>query len=141
VKTKRARGPLLRTIHRARNHRFRFALEIGFLVLLSSSPAPGQPIERPMTVEDQFRLRQPGDPILSPDGRWVLYTIERTVLAENARHSSIWLAPSDGSQPPREFLQEGDASPMWAPSSRSVFFLRGVTAGERQSRERPGLRP
>jgi dipeptidyl aminopeptidase/acylaminoacyl peptidase len=88
-----------------------------------------------MTVEDQFRLVVPGTPLLSADGRWVLYTTQRASLAENARHSTTWLAPADGRQPPREFLREGDASPMWAPDSRSVFFLREVGEGEQRSRE------
>src|SRR6185295_7102756 len=109
-----------RTLQRYRG----FALGTWFLLLLSCAGVSAQPVKRPMTVDDQFRLAEPGAPLLSPDGQWVLYTVERSVLAENARHSSTWLAPTDGSRPPREFLREGDASPMWAPGSRSVFFLR-----------------
>lgn len=95
-----------------------------FLVLISSSLAAAQPAKRPMTVDDQFRLVRPGAPLLSPDGKWVLYTIDRASLTENAWHSTTWLASTDGKQPPKEFLRKGDASPMWAPDSRSVFFLR-----------------
>lgn len=105
------------------------------LVLISSAPAPAQPARRPMTVDDQFRLVRPGAPLLAPDGKWVLYTTDRASLADNAWHSSTWLASTDGKQPPREFLREGDASPMWAPDSRSVFFLRSVGDGDRRSRE------
>jgi dipeptidyl aminopeptidase/acylaminoacyl peptidase len=96
-----------------------------FLVLIVSSPAPAQTVKRPMTVDDQFRLVEPGAPLLSPDGQWVLYTTRRASLAENAWHSSTWLASTDGKHPPKEFLHDGDASPMWAPTSRAVFFLRG----------------
>ncbi len=88
-----------------------------------------------MTVDDQFRFLEPSTPLLSPDGQWVLYTVERAVLAENARRSSTWLASTDGTHPPREILRDGDASPMWAPTSRSVFFLRWVTDGTQRSRE------
>ena len=101
------------------------ALVLSLLLLASNGPASAPPAKRPMTVDDQFRLAEPGAPLLSPDGRWVLYTVERASLAENARHTSTWLAPADGFVPPREFLREGDSSPMWAPTSRSVFFLRG----------------
>lgn len=103
------------------------ALALSLLLLLfsASAPAAAPPAKRPMTVDDQFRLAAPGTPLLSPDGRWVLYTVERASLAENARHTSTWLAPADGRVPPREFLREGDSSPMWAPTSRSVFFFRG----------------
>ena len=88
-----------------------------------------------MTVDDQFRLVEPGNPLLSPDGQWVIYTIERTSLAENARHKSTWLASTNAGITPREFLREGDAAAMWAPDSRSIFFLRSVTNGEKKSRE------
>jgi dipeptidyl aminopeptidase/acylaminoacyl peptidase len=90
---------------------------------------------RPMTVEDQFRLAEPGTPLISPDGQWVLYTVERSSLADNARRTSMWLAPATGAAPPREFLREGDSSPMWAPGSRSVYFLRSVGEGDARGRE------
>src|SRR5688500_4975271 len=73
---------------------------------------------RPMTVDDQFRLAEPGGPLLSPDGRWVLFPVDRVALAEDQRHTTWWLAPADGSAPPRAWLREGDRSPAWAPRSR-----------------------
>src|SRR5882672_3989532 len=105
------------------------------LLMVSTAQAPAQSAKRPMTVDDQFRLVEPGNPLLSPDGQWVIYTIERTSLAENARHKSSWLASTNAGIPSREFLREGDASPMWASDSRSIFFLRSVTNGEKKSRE------
>lgn len=128
-------NPLPTTSHRTLQRYRGFALGIWLLLLASGSPAKAEPAKRPMTVDDQFRLVEPGAPLLSPDGRWVLYTVERAALAENARHSSLWLASTDGRQRPREFLREGDASPMWSPGSRSVFFLRSVGDGEQRSRE------
>ena len=104
-------------------------------LLLLTSPVLAQDGRRPMTVEDQFRLAEPGTPLLSPDGRWVLYTVERASPTENARHSVAWLASANGATPPREFLRDGDSPPMWAPGSRSVFFLRSVGDGDKRSRE------
>jgi dipeptidyl aminopeptidase/acylaminoacyl peptidase len=104
-------------------------------VLMLASPPAEENVRRPMTVEDQFRLAEPGTPLLSRDGRFVLYTVERASLPENARHATTWLAASDGGTAPREFLREGDGNPMWAPDSRSVFFLRTVVKGEERSRE------
>jgi dipeptidyl aminopeptidase/acylaminoacyl peptidase len=88
-----------------------------------------------MTVDDQFRLVEPGAPILSPNGKWVLYSVTRTSVEGNKRQTTSWLAPTDGRFPPREFLSEGDSSPMWAPSSNSVYFIRPVVDGERRSPE------
>lgn len=91
---------------------------------LLATPAVAPAAPRPMTIDDQFRLVDFGEPLLSPDGRWVLYTTTRSSLAENARHTTTWLASVEGTAPARPLLREGDGSPMWAPDSRSIFFVR-----------------
>lgn len=88
-----------------------------------------------MTVDDQFRIKEAGTPLLSPDGNWVLFSVETMSLKENARHSRFMIAPANGSARPSDFLKEGDSQPMWSPSSKSVFFLRGVGEGQRRSTE------
>src|SRR4029079_9263741 len=81
--------------------------------------------KRPLTVDDEFRIVEAANPLISPDGRWVLYSVPHASLADTARHSVIWIAPTgDGGAAPRELLKEGDGSPMWARDSRSVFFVR-----------------
>jgi dipeptidyl aminopeptidase/acylaminoacyl peptidase len=105
------------------------------LLLTYCASTSAQTAKRPMSVDDQFRLVEPGAPLLSPDGQWVLYTISRSSIDENKRHTSVWIASTQNRSAPREFLREGDSSPMWAPTSRSVYFLRSVTDGERRSRE------
>lgn len=112
-----------------------FALALCLLLLTCCASTSAQTVKRPMSVDDQFRLVEPGAPLLSPDGQWVLYTISRSSLDENKRHTSVWIASTQNKRPAREFLREGDSSPMWAPTSRSVYFLRSVVDGERRSRE------
>jgi AraC family transcriptional regulator len=90
---------------------------------------------RAMTVDDQFRLVAVGDPLMSPDGNWVVYSVSRMSLSENARHSTFWLAATQGNVAARESLLEGDESPMWAPDSHSVYLLRSVGNGSRAGRE------
>jgi len=68
-------------------------LSMSFALLAATSPpATAQTSKRLMTVDDQFRLLAPNNPLLSPDGKWVLYTIDRPSLPENVVHSSVWLA-------------------------------------------------
>lgn len=110
------------------------------LVLISSTlilpdKASTQTGKRPMSVDDRFRFVEGGAPLISPDGRWVLYTRTRLALADNSQHVSSWLARTEGDVSSREFLRVGDGSPMWAPDSRSVFFFRRVTTGNAPARE------
>jgi dipeptidyl aminopeptidase/acylaminoacyl peptidase len=94
------------------------------LFALSSAAVLAEEPKRPLTVDDEFRIVEAANPLISPDGRWVLYAVTNSSLRENARHTAIWLAPADSGAPPRELLKEGDGSPMWARDSRSVFFVR-----------------
>ncbi len=48
--------------------------------------APTQAAERagrPLAIEDFYRLRSPGAPALSPDGRWVAFTVTSREEATN----------------------------------------------------------
>jgi len=98
-----------------------------FMALTAASPH-----QRPMEVDDQFRIVEPANPLVSPDGGWVLYGVERIALAENARTTATWLASTGGSTAPMEFLGNDDRSPMWSPDSNSVFFLRSGELFERR---------
>lgn len=111
------------------------ALTLCLMLLTFCASSSAQRVKRPMSVDDQFRLVDPSAPLLSPDGQWVLYTVGRTSIAENARYSSVWIASTRNKEVPRQFLLEGDSSPMWSPSSSSVYFLRSVGNGEKRSRE------
>ncbi|MFG6195608.1 TolB family protein [Nonomuraea sp. JJY05] len=71
----------------------------------------------------------PLQPAISPDGRWVAYTV--TTIGRKDEHPSgaIWVAATDGSSAPRK-LTAGTAKdflPRWAPDSASLFFGSGAS--------------
>ncbi len=45
-----------------------------------------------LTFDDYIALKSVGDPQLSPDGRWVAYTVTEYSLKENRGTTRIWLA-------------------------------------------------
>ena len=51
-----------------------------------------QTAQRPMTFDDFAAVRNVGDPQLSPDGKWVLYSVRTTDVASNRRTTVTWLA-------------------------------------------------
>src|SRR5580698_340961 len=59
----------------------------------SGSPAAGA---RVLTVDDYFRIREVGDPQISPDGKWVAYTVKTTDLKDDKNRRRIWMVPSGG---------------------------------------------
>jgi dipeptidyl aminopeptidase/acylaminoacyl peptidase len=66
----------------------------------------------------------PAEPVISPDGRLVAYTVS-TVGVKERRLGALWVVVSDASSPPVR-LTAGtarDRAPRWAPDSASLFFL------------------
>src|SRR5216684_4955659 len=92
------------------------------LVLLVSLPAFSQ-AKRPFTFEDMMKLKRVGEPVPSPDGKWVLFAAVDVDLAANKKTSHIWIVPLAGGQE-REIIpdQDGDR-PRWAPDGKRFAFL------------------
>ena len=57
---------------------------------VSTFPFPGLSAQqRAMTIEDYLALPVVGDPQLSPDGKWVAYTVTHSSLKENRDDSQV----------------------------------------------------
>jgi len=80
---------------------------------------------RPIEIDDLYNLTFVADPNISPDGAkvaWIATTVDRDA---NGYRSSIWLAPSDGSDEPYRFTsgKSKDSSPRWSPDGTHIAFL------------------
>ena len=64
----------------------------GFFVQLSAQPAA----KKPFTFEDMMSLKRIGGPVISPDGKWVLFAAVDVDLKENKRTSHLWVVPTAG---------------------------------------------
>src|SRR5262245_64243448 len=65
------------------------------------------PNGRPLSIEDYYRVKTVGSPDLSPDGKWVAFTVSTRVEATNDNTSEVWLVPSDASSPARRVSADG----------------------------------
>ncbi len=103
----------------------RFLLRLCCLALLALVPA-GLPAAEthPFSVRDMVAFDRLSDPAVSPDGRYVAFTVSVLDLAANRRRSDLYIASTDGTGLRRLTTHEaGDSSPRWAPDGRTVFFL------------------
>src|SRR5690349_9648894 len=82
---------------------------------------------RALTIEDYYRVKTVGAPDLSPNGRWVAFTVSSRVEATNGNTSEVWIVPSDASAEAKRVSAEGsDASaPAWLDDGRLRFASSG----------------
>jgi dipeptidyl aminopeptidase/acylaminoacyl peptidase len=85
-----------------------------------------------MSPADIGRLRQVGEPRVSPDGTTVAFTVADPDLEENRYARRIWLTPA-GEAAPRPFTGPGRESlPRWSPDGRLLAFVATGDDGRSQ---------
>jgi len=63
--------------------------------------------KRPFDVNALMELKRMSDPQISPDGKWVAFTLETVDVTANKKPQQIWLVPLAGGVP-RQITQEGE---------------------------------
>lgn len=103
------------------------------LALAGEASAAGDTAPRRLTVGDYFRIGAVGDPRVSPDGRWIAYTVSRDDLEEDESSTRIWMVPSDrGEAIAMTAEDESSSDPRWSPDGRYLSFLSARGDGETQ---------
>src|SRR3989442_11952917 len=88
--------------------------------------------KRAITIDDYLALKAVGDPQLSPDGRWVAYTMTEYSLKDNRGTTRIWLADVATGQTREVTAGPGsDRQPRWAPDGKSLAFVATRQNGPR----------
>jgi len=95
------------------------------LFLASAAFAAGpQTGKRPMQFEDLMKMRRLGDMTLSPDGKWVLFTVTDADLERNTRTSHLWVIPAaGGDEKPVTASSAGESRGRFSPDGKEVSFI------------------
>src|SRR5439155_10662485 len=102
-----------------------------------SSPMPSSPpdLSQPHAfgVHDMVRMQRVGDPVPSPDGKWVVFTVRFWDPEANKTTTNLWVVAVDGSKVWQltGAKHQSDSSPTWSPDSKTVAFVSG-RSGSRQ---------
>ena len=76
------------------------------------------------TIEQSLNLKTAGSPRISPDGRYVAYTVSETNWDENAFETQIWMAmTATGERYQLTHAKKSSSSPRWSPDSKRLAFL------------------
>lgn len=99
--------------------------------LMLSGRVDAQVARHPMSFDDVMALKSLGSIEISPDGRFVAYTVsdwEHQGAPGSAgdnptRRSHIWLVPSDGGTPRQlTYGERGESGPQWSPDGTTLAF-------------------
>lgn len=86
---------------------------------------------RAFTPGDWYRVTNLSSPAMSPDGRWVAFTVTTVEEEENARHSEIWMVATAGGEPVRLTSPGTESSnPRWSHDGAFLLFTSRREGGE-----------
>jgi len=98
------------------------------LIFCLTLPAFAQ-TKHPFTFEDMMKLKRVGEPVPSPDGKWVLFSTVDVDLAANKKTPHIWIVPLAGGQEHVLIPDQDGDRPRWAPDGKRFAFLSNKEGG------------
>jgi dipeptidyl aminopeptidase/acylaminoacyl peptidase len=94
------------------------------LLLLLASAAMLFAQKRPFDFNTMMELKRIGDPQISPDGRWVTFTVQSVDVAANKKPQHVWIMPLNGGTPHQvTMMGEANQRARWSPDSKRIAYL------------------
>ena len=84
----------------------------------------------PFTFEDMMALKRIGDPQVSPDGRWVMFSAVDVNLQENTRKPHLWIVPAAGGDSKQITSgQTGENRGRFSPDGKTILYISDAVGG------------
>lgn len=86
--------------------------------------------KRSLLPTDVYLLKNIGDPQISPDGKWVAYSVSSVDTVKDKRNSDIWMVSLDDKAASVQLTssEEGESSPRWSPDGKYLSFISARNA-------------
>ncbi|HWZ64264.1 MAG TPA: S9 family peptidase [Steroidobacteraceae bacterium] len=78
----------------------------------------------PITHEKLWMMKRVGAPVVSPDGKWLVFPVLEPAYDQEKDVNELWLTAADGNSPPRRLTHAhaGEKGVVWSPDSHAIAF-------------------
>jgi len=102
-------------------------ITLAILVAVSVAADAAAQARQPLTHELLWSFDRVGAPVPSPDGKWVVFSVNEPDYDPQKEVTDLWIVPGDGSSAPRRLtsMRGAEGGPAWsADSTRLAFSAR-----------------
>ncbi|HEY0787985.1 MAG TPA: S9 family peptidase [Thermoanaerobaculia bacterium] len=100
----------------------RLALSLASLLAFAAPLAAAD--THSFSVHDMLAMDRISEPVASPDGTLVAFTLRATDLDANRGRTDVWIVGTDGKDLRRMTSDPAsDSTPRWSPDSKTIYFL------------------
>lgn len=94
------------------------------LILIVILPSITNAQKSAITHEEMIAMKRVAAPKISPDGKWILFSVSDVSYDDKDNSSDLWIAPSDASAKPRKLTNSkgSEGSYAWSPDSKTIAF-------------------
>ncbi len=83
-------------------------------------------------IEELMQLKTVKNPVISPDGQWVAFTVAEMDLKKDAWATRIWMVPSKGGEAiPMTAKGYSASEPKWSSDNKYLSFLASKKEGDK----------